>query len=73
MCVQGLWAQSMGFLLDFLVSNGFNAIRLPLCTQTCLSLDSTTTMPSGFDTSKNPTLVVSLQLSVNETSIKQKK
>jgi hypothetical protein len=58
MCPQGLWAQSMGFLLDLIVSNGFNAIRLPLCTQNCLSLDSTSNMPSGFDAGKNPQLVV---------------
>ena len=58
MCPQGLWAQSMGFLLDFCVNNKFNAIRLPLTTQTCLNLDSTSTMPSGFDIAKNPSLAV---------------
>jgi aryl-phospho-beta-D-glucosidase BglC (GH1 family) len=50
----------MGFLLDLIASNGFNAIRLPLCTQNCLNLDSTSNMPSGFDASKNPALVVRL-------------
>ena len=59
-CPQGLWAQSATYLLDFMAANGFNAIRIPLCAQFCLNLDDTTAMPSGFDTSKNPTLVVSL-------------
>ena len=48
----------MSFLLDFIVSNGFNAVRLPLCTQNCLSLDSTSNMPSVFDAGKNPALAV---------------
>ena len=58
-CPQGLWAQSATYLLDFMAANGFNAIRIPLCAQFCLNLDDTTAMPSGFDTSKNPSLVVS--------------
>lgn len=61
-CVQGLWAQPLGFFLDFLLANGFNAIRLPLNTQACLNLDNPNSLPSGIDTAKNPSLAVNARL-----------
>ena len=52
--VQGLWCRKLADVLDWFVSEKFNAVRLPFPCDLALNLDGIT--PSGIDFSMNPEL-----------------
>lgn len=63
--VHGLWAQSYTFFLDFLASNGFNAIRMPFY----LGLAINDATPNSIDYSSNADLQGLSSLQVMDTII----
>jgi endoglucanase len=54
LCLHGLWSVSMDSVLDFIVSSGFNAVRLPFSLPFALN---PTKMPSSINYASNPDLV----------------
>ena len=61
-CCQGLSFQPLEKILDFIVKNSFNAIRIPICAEVIACLDDKTKLPCGINPTLNPNLKVTYNI-----------